>query len=970
MDNPMPEETMNHDSQDDRPNLQKGGEPLVKQDGKPSQLDSALVDTIFPGNSPDNIGEAGNETGVFTSPGSTDNVDATGIFTSTEQGASRSAQLDKVTAVGQINFESSNAQATGDFSVDVANSGASDPGLKSTQLFSANQRTPMKIGEYVVDRILGRGGMGVVYKARQEKLGRDVALKMVLAGVHASSDVLVRFIAEAKAVAHLQHPNIVQIFEVGEQDGLPFFSLEYVNGPSLDKRAAGKPISAVEAATLTQTLCYAMQYAHDNGVLHRDLKPANILVTRSGVPKVTDFGLAKRLEDEDDSSSTRTGTIMGTPSYMSPEQARGAVRELGPATDQYSLGAMLYEFLSGRPPFMAPKPFEVIMQVLKTEPIPLRQLQPKLPVDIETICLKALQKDPAKRYASCTEMAEDLGRFLRNEPILARPVGLAEQAWRWCRRNPLVAGLSGAALSAVIAVAVISTWSAFTLSEKNVALQKSQEETSQQAKIARASEQKAIEQEKIAVSRAKGVVDVVQNFFKEVEAIDVYQMPRMKETRDRMMKGLLPVLEREVLSQMPTDDDAVKTRAALQMSVANSMESQNMLESAEKIYLELELFFRDRAEKKKTDAAKANHILSLRSLGNLKRELARDMTASLGFYKQVLAIAEDVNENSKGDENGLGKHSDLQRTKNLGVCHHELAVTLYRIGNLSEAHQHFEDAMAAYDKSRELLSTDPVLAAKPEPVKRQAEREIDSLLSASIFANSFVDYRLGNTEAAEQIIRQLADKAKKAHESDVNNAQVLRDYCGKLGILAELLAQTGRTEEANTLFTEASKLGEKLLTLAPDNGEFQRTLALACYRQCQWKRAANSPEPDTEGQRALAIRRNRVKNDPLNDRFKIELMLSEAQCGTSAEALRLADEFASKSMVDNELLIEIARAYALLDERSLESEDKTLLLKSTDAVRRAISAGYKDVVSLTKEVDLKGLQQYPPFVELVGSIAQ
>jgi serine/threonine-protein kinase len=292
-------------------------------------------------------------------------------------------------------------------------------------------RIPKQIGSYTIERVLGRGGMGIVYKAFQTKLGRPVALKMILTGSHASEQVLSRFIAEAKAVAHLQHPNIVQIFEVGEHDNLPFFSLEYVNGPPLDKKLDGKPIPPEQSARWMIDICTAMQYAHDNGVLHRDLKPANVLSTKDGILKVSDFGLAKRLEDNSDSSSTREGTIMGTPNYMSPEQARGEVQKLGPATDQYSLGAMLYEFLTGRPPFMAPKPLETIMQVINNDPIPPRQLQPKLPIDIETICLKALQKDPTKRYASCSELAADLKRYLNREPILARPVGKAEQACRW-----------------------------------------------------------------------------------------------------------------------------------------------------------------------------------------------------------------------------------------------------------------------------------------------------------------------------------------------------------------------------------------------------------------------------------------------------------------------------------------------------------------------------------------------------------
>ncbi len=206
---------------------------------------------------------------------------------------------------------------------------------------------PKQMGDYLIERVLGQGAMGIVYRARQTKLGRVVALKMIRAGAHASSEFLSRFEAEAKAVAHLQHPNIVQIFEIGEHEKLPYFSLEFVDGSSLDRELARNPMTSQAAAQLTITLCGAMQYAHDHGVLHRDLKPANVLISKEGLAKVTDFGLAKLTEDGDASSSTQTGTIMGTPSYMSPEQALGQVHELGPATDQYSLGQCCTSFSQG-----------------------------------------------------------------------------------------------------------------------------------------------------------------------------------------------------------------------------------------------------------------------------------------------------------------------------------------------------------------------------------------------------------------------------------------------------------------------------------------------------------------------------------------------------------------------------------------------------------------------------------------------
>jgi WD40 repeat protein/tRNA A-37 threonylcarbamoyl transferase component Bud32 len=298
---------------------------------------------------------------------------------------------------------------------------------------------------------LGRGGMGVVYKARQAKLNRLVALKMILSGAHAGSAERQRFLTEAEAVARLQHPNIVQIHEIGEADGYPFFSLEFCPGGSLAAKLNGTPLPPAQAAPLVEALARAMQVGHDAGIIHRDLKPANVLLLSDGTPKVTDFGLAKKLDDA--AGQTASGAIMGTPSYMAPEQAEGKSKEIGPAADVYALGAVLYELLTGRPPFKAATSLDTVLQVLSEEPVPPGRLVAKLPRDLETICLKCLHKDPAKRYARAADLADDLQRFQKGEPIRARPVGMFERGWRWCRRNRAVA----AALAAVAAALLLGT---------------------------------------------------------------------------------------------------------------------------------------------------------------------------------------------------------------------------------------------------------------------------------------------------------------------------------------------------------------------------------------------------------------------------------------------------------------------------------------------------------------------------------
>jgi tetratricopeptide (TPR) repeat protein len=314
------------------------------------------------------------------------------------------------------------------------------------------------VAGYEVLGELGEGGMSVVYLARQVQLDRLVALKMIRSA-RADREELLRFRTEAEAMARLAHPNIVQIYEVGEHDGEPFFSLEYCPAGSLDRHLGGVPMAPRQAAQLMEVLARAVDHAHRHGVVHRDLKPGNVLLTFSRgsenraagptrfseprlneewVPKITDFGLAKRLDGQ---AQTRAGAIIGTPAYMAPEQAAGQNDRIGPTTDVYALGAILYECLAGQPPFQAESEFETLEQVRRLGPVSPRSLAPAVPRDLETICLRCLRKEPGKRYPSALELADDLGRWLRGEPIRARPVGTLERALRWAWRRPTAAAL-------------------------------------------------------------------------------------------------------------------------------------------------------------------------------------------------------------------------------------------------------------------------------------------------------------------------------------------------------------------------------------------------------------------------------------------------------------------------------------------------------------------------------------------------
>jgi WD40 repeat protein/tRNA A-37 threonylcarbamoyl transferase component Bud32 len=314
--------------------------------------------------------------------------------------------------------------------------------------------------EYEFLEELGRGGMGVVCKVRQRRLNRPVALKMLLAG-HETPRDHDRFRREAEAIALLHHPNIVQIYEIGEYHGRPYLALEFIDGENLARHLGGVPLSARRSAELVEQLARAIDAAHRIGIIHRDLKPSNVLLTEAGVPKITDFGLAKRL-DGAVAFPTLTEQFLGTPSYMAPEQAmrkRSASAHLGddpeipPAVDIYSLGAILYEMLTGRPPFRAETPLETVLQVLHEEPVPPSKLQPKVPRDLESICLNCLEKSPHRRYHSALDLAEDLDRFLNFEPVKVRPVAAPERLWRWCRRKTSLAfavGLAAVALAAAV----------------------------------------------------------------------------------------------------------------------------------------------------------------------------------------------------------------------------------------------------------------------------------------------------------------------------------------------------------------------------------------------------------------------------------------------------------------------------------------------------------------------------------------
>jgi len=329
------------------------------------------------------------------------------------------------------------------------------PGTESADSRPAGGELPRPFGQYELLSEIGRGGMGVVYKARQVGLDRTVAIKMILASHLASSEHVRRFQTEAKAAARVEHSNIVHIHDVGQIHGQHYFAMEYVEGESLAQRIAREPVDLDAAVRLLATVARAVDHLHQQGIVHRDLKPLNILLDSAAQPHVTDFGLAKVFTP--DSEITATGVIAGSPPYMAPEQAAGRSSDVGPATDVYSLGAILYELLTGRPPFRRENPLDTLMDVLGREPMLPRRLNPRVPRGLELICLKCLAKSPGDRYSSAGALADDLERFARGEALEVRPPHLGQRLWSWTRRQPALASRFAALGLFYIAFVVVDT---------------------------------------------------------------------------------------------------------------------------------------------------------------------------------------------------------------------------------------------------------------------------------------------------------------------------------------------------------------------------------------------------------------------------------------------------------------------------------------------------------------------------------
>lgn len=422
-------------------------------------------------------------------------------------------------------------------------------------------------GDYEILEELGVGGMGVVYKARQTKLNKIIAIKMIKAGHLAGDEEVRRFRAEARAAAKLDHPGIVPVHEVGVNQGQHYYTMDYVGGVSLSKLHRDEPVAARRAAEIITQMAEALHYAHGQGIVHRDLKPANVLLTTSGVPRITDFGLAKRLWTEEDSlgvSMTETGQILGTAGYMSPEQAAGKSRLVGPSADIYALGAVLYALLTGRAPFVGESQADTILQVIQRDPVSPRVLNPCVARDLETICLKCLEKEPHRRYGTAQLLADDLCRFLDGRPVAARPLSPAARGWRWCYRNPALAALG----IVILLVAVISPFVAikmYQLAGERETARKNATDKSGKLEISLRAERKATSQATAALASERKAKSELAKALQDKELALIESQRRARQIARRnyvLLLGQAPELWRQARL---ADLKALLTEASLEL---------------------------------------------------------------------------------------------------------------------------------------------------------------------------------------------------------------------------------------------------------------------------------------------------------------------------------------------------------------------------------------------------------------------
>jgi tetratricopeptide (TPR) repeat protein len=625
---------------------------------------------------------------------------------------------------------------------------------------------PLPFGDYTLLEVLGSGGMGIVYRAHHAELKRDVALKQIITGPLATEADIQRFRNEAESAATLEHANIVPVHEVGENDGRHYLTMRLMEGGSLASHINDYPSDPRAAARLVAAVAHAVHHAHQRGVLHRDLKPSNILLDGAGAPHVTDFGLARRISDE--STLTESGAIVGTPAYMSPEQAAGRVRDVTMATDVYALGAILYALLTGRPPFRGDSVLDTLDQVRSIEPESPRRLNPRVDRDLETIVLKSMAKESAARYGSAVEMAKDLENWMAGEPIAARPVGRLIKAWRWAQRNRVVAGL-------LAAVGVLSIAGVVELFVSRAAIARKNVEISRQR------------------DRAKQAVD---DMYTQVAERLLPNLPGMERTRRDFLRKALRYYEDEASEGNGSNAVSRTERAKAYVRVGRIHKELSETSAAEQAYGEAVFLFEQLAKDYPDDPGPRYQLAECLNELGLVCWTRGDRARAKELFSRGLAAAEESAVTFAGQPEF--RHLIASNLHNLAVLQHE-------VGKLP-------DAEAALRRAIEVRRKLVLEAPGSLPYRHGLAGDLVAL--AGILGDTSRQHP--RAEEAEQAFRQalqIYDRLEADFGSMADTDTTAADLRNNLG---DFLVRTGRPEKAEAVLRQALAARERLAARFPD----------------------------------------------------------------------------------------------------------------------------------------------------------
>jgi serine/threonine-protein kinase len=826
---------------------------------------------------------------------------------------------------------------------------ASDPYARAKKKGLGAISVPKQVAGYEILDVLGRGAMGVVYKARQPGLKRLVALKMILAGEHASEKELARFKIEAEAVAQLQHPNIIGIYQIGDEEGRPFFSLEYVDGGSLTGKIDNTPQPPREAARMVQILAQGMEAAHQRGIIHRDLKPANILLAADGTPKITDFGLAKKLEE--DSGQTRHGAVLGTPSYMAPEQAEGHTDMVGPLSDVYSLGAILYEMLTGRAPFKAGSVLDTLQQVKTQEPVAPIQFAPSVPRDLETICLKCLQKDPARRYASAGALADDLGRFLDGRPILARPVSTPERVWRWCKRNPRAAGVTvGILLGIAFYSAIVS---ALAVSLKR---QKDQTETAKNEAVANAERadknaETAKNKHQLAVHR---MIELGERVQQRVSArrFGPDAAPELRGVRGDMLHLL-----RDSMVQMAKDIEGAEVTesgmVAAYQQLGDLLKKIGQGEEAMQQFRQgYEISKQVAADKPDSDRLQANKGVMLRRLGDMALELNGDVKTARANYQEAYDIQKAILEHPKSND-----YAEADKRRLLSQCVFGLGKIELAAGELASARRNLEEALVHSRLWLEAVSAGDTSAAE----SWQAGNYLYLGVVADRSGNA--DEAKRNFEESLRITTALADRYPK-------NISYKADLAEIYAFLGDFQMRAGLVDYAAKSYGELRKNLGAVLNFDKEDLSRQQEVAHTHARVAALALRQNNPdEAKFRHQEALKIWEDLTQTEPSNMTWRAAYAVALARAGKGSGARKQAAELCQRCPQSGELLLQAARCHAICAAMATDPAEKKRCVEAVlTTLKQVADTGWKDARLIDSDPELAVVRTdagYPAVLSMI-----